>query len=298
MVSSHTDRDRVREFWQALVADPDASVVQTRKSFDAMCAQFSIPQSARIDDLDAGGVPSLMVRTPGTSPRRLILWLHSGGYCIGSAQATGELAYRVSRATGSAVLLPNYRLAPEHPFPAALDDAVAAHHWARGHIDVEEVAVMGDSAGGGLAIALAVHLRDTGAAMPTVIAAISPLTDLAGEGQSTTARAELDPIPMGPMVANFGALYLDGRDPKTTPLASPLWADLHDLPPTLIQVGTHESLFDDSARIAEKLAGAGVDVEFAVAEGMTHIWPLFPFLAEAAEALERIAGFLESRRSA
>jgi monoterpene epsilon-lactone hydrolase len=296
MVSTHTDRDNVRRFWEALVADPAASLEDTRARFDELCEQFEIPADASIEHVEAEGVPSLAVAAPGASPSRVALWLHSGGYCIGSAAATAELAYRVSRATGSTVLLPDYRLAPENPFPAALDDATAAYMWAVNSPGVEEVTLMGDSAGGGLAIALAVHLRDSRLPAPKALIALSPLTDLAGEGESTIARAELDPIPLGAMVANFGAAYLNGRDPKGTALASPLYAELHDLPPTLILVGTHESLYDDSTRIVDKLASAGTEVEFLIAEGMTHIWPVFPFLEQSAAAVARIGGFVQSRR--
>ena len=207
--------------------------------------------------MTAGGVPAHWLTAPGADTGRVLLFLHGGGYELGSVRSDGELAARLGRASGMRVLFPEYRLAPEHPFPAAIDDVRAAWRWLRAGQDVSarSIAVAGDSAGGGLAVALLVALRDAGQPLPAAAALMSPTVDLTSSGASMTERADQDPISTPAMLAQFASDYLAGADPKT-PLASPLFAALAGLPPLLIQVGTADLLLSDSERLAAAAAAS------------------------------------------
>ena len=190
-------------------------------------------------------MPAHSLAAPGADTGRVLLFLHGGGYELGSLRSDGELAARLGRASGMRVLFPEYRLAPEHPFPAAIDDVLAAWRWLRTGQDLSatSIAVAGDSAGGGLAVALLVAARDAGEALPAAAALMSPTVDLTSSGASMTERADQDPISTA-MLRQFASGYLAGADPKT-PLASPLLASLAGLPPLLIQVGTADLLLSD-----------------------------------------------------
>ena len=205
---------------------------------------------ARIEKVSADGVPAEWVAAPGADERRAVLYLHGGGYVIGSINTHRRLAYDISAASGAKVLLIDYRLAPEHPFPAAIDDAAKAWRWllAQG-FEPKRLAVAGDSAGGGLTIATLVNLRDLKLPLPACAVAISPWVDLEGLGGSIESRAEQDPMVQKPGLIWMAGLYLNGASPRT-PLAAPLYADLKGLPPVLVQVGTAETLLDDATRIA------------------------------------------------
>jgi acetyl esterase/lipase len=194
------------------------------------------------------------------------------------------------------VLVIDYRLAPEHPFPAAVDDAAAAWRWmlAQG-LDPERIAIAGDSAGGGLTIATLVNLRDRKLGLPGCAVAISPWVDLEGLGSSIAGRAAQDPMVQKDGLLWMAGMYLAGKDAKT-PLAAPLHADLGGLPPILVQVGTAETLLDDSTRIAERLHAAGVDVKLAVWPNMLHVFPFFaPILSEGRDGCLEIGSFIRSR---
>ena len=212
------------------------------------------------------------------------------------ARSDGELAARLGRASGMRVLFPEYRLAPEHPFPAAIDDVLAAWRWLRTDQDLSapSIAVAGDSAGGGLTVALLVALRDAGEALPAASALMSPTVDLTSSGASMTERADQDPISTPAMLRQFAAAYLAGADPKT-PLASPLFASLTGLPPLLVQVGTADLLLSDAERLAAAATEAGVDVRLEVGEGLTDVYQLLLGTPEAAQATEQIGKFLRAR---
>jgi monoterpene epsilon-lactone hydrolase len=283
---------RANDLLRHLVSEPEAEMNDFRRLYDEVCANFELPADADVEAVDAGGVPALWVSAPGTARDQVVVMLHGGGWCMGNAKGYRELAYRVSKAGDCRVLVVDYRLAPENPFPAPMDDAVAAYRWAREQDGVRKVAFVGDSAGGGLVFSALVKLREDGDPSPSASVAMSPLVDLAGEGASVTERAHLDPLPVGALITAMGGAYLAGAEPKATPLASPLYADLHGLPPLFVLVGTHEGLHDDAVRIVEKVRAAGGDVELEIGEEMPHIWPIFNFLPEAQASTNRIGDFL------
>src|ERR1700722_1241930 len=217
-----------------------------------------VPGDVLVEEVSAGGVPAHWLTAPGADDGRVLLFLHGGGYEFGSVGSDGELAARLGRASGMRVLFPEYRLAPEHPFPAAIDDVLAVWRWLRADQDLSarSIAVAGDSAGGGLTVALLVATRDAEEALPAAAVLMSPTVDLTSSGASMTERADQDPISTPAMLRQFASDYLAGADPKT-PLASPLFAALTGLPPLLIQVGTADLLLSDSERLAKAAAQAG-----------------------------------------
>jgi acetyl esterase/lipase len=260
---------------------------------------WPVPDDCATASVDAGGVPAHWVCAPGSTPDRRVLYLHGGGWVAGGFGSHGSHAARVSAATGCAVLLPEFRLAPEHPFPAALDDALASFRWMRGHgpagrAPASALFVAGDSGGGGLALSLLVALRDAGEPLPAAAFAFSPVTDLTCSGESMRTRAAADVVVSPRLVPQAAALYCGGTDPRE-PLVSPLFADLRGLPPLLLQVGDAEVFLSDSLRFAEKARGAGVDVALDVWPEMLHGFPLWaPVLPEGGEALRRVGRFVES----
>jgi acetyl esterase/lipase len=262
----------------------------------AMAKAFPTPEDVRYEPLQVGSVPAEWVTAPGADASRAILYLHGGGYAIGSISSHRELAARISRAAGARVLLIDYRLAPEHPFPAAVDDAVAAYRWlVASGLTPPGLAIAGDSAGGGLTVAALVSLRDSGDTLPAAGVCLSPWVDLEGTGASMTERAALDPMVAADRLRVYANAYLGGADPRS-PLASPLYADLRGLPPLLIQVGTAETLYDDASRLADRARTGGVEVTFEACQDMIHVWQIFAsMLPEGREAIDRIGEFLRAK---
>lgn len=273
------------------------TVDQFRALFDRLVAWApDAPRSATIRPDRVGGVPGEWVTAAGVpAAGGVLLYLHGGAYCWGRPSYYRRLTWRLSAACAVPVFAADYRLAPEHPFPAAVEDATAAYRGLlQGGHEPERIAVAGDSAGGGLTFAALVALRDAGERMPAAAAALCPWTDLAGTGESVAANARADPMfpPEGAGISRAAAVYLNGADP-TTPLASPLYADLRGLPPTLIQVGSTEILLDDSRRMAARLADAGVPVELDVWPDMPHVWQMMAdYVPESRRAVDRIGAFV------
>jgi epsilon-lactone hydrolase len=280
------------------VAQP--TIEGIRAAMDRLGDRFLPANDIAIEAVSAGGVPAEWIRAPGVSEERTVLFTHGGGYCIGSPRTHRDLVGRLSRASGARFLAIDYRLAPEHPFPAAVEDAIKAYEWliAQGIVPAQ-LALCGDSAGGGLALALIVALRERGAPLPAAVACISPLTDLAYTGETLTTNEALDPISRRDTSAALAQRYLGGQDAARNPLASPLYADFKGFPALQILVGSHEILLDNSTRVAERARAAGVDVEIEVWEGMVHIWPYFAaILPKGQEAIERIGAYLAGRLGA
>ncbi|MBM4441228.1 MAG: alpha/beta hydrolase [Candidatus Rokubacteria bacterium] len=272
------------------------TVAEQRAQYDKAEQAFPVPGDVRVERVHAGGVPSEWLAPQGEHPNVAILYLHGGGYVIGSARSHRHLAAAVGAAADAAVLLPEYRLAPEHPFPAALEDAVAAYRWLlEKNVAPARLVIAGDSAGGGLTIATLVAVREAGLPLPAAAVGISPWTDLSFSLPSHATRAAVDPIVTREGVGKMAVAYLAGRDPKT-PLASPLFADLRGLPPLLIQVGDDEVLLDDAVQLAERARQVGVDVTLEVAPTMVHVWHwFFPILDEGQQAIDRIGAFVRGR---
>jgi epsilon-lactone hydrolase len=288
--------DALRDRQKASASQAPLTLAERRATFTPGDRLHPIPDDVRVSEVTAGGVPAHWLDAPEADPGWVLLFLHGGGYQLGSVRSDGELAARLGRASGMRVLFPDYRLAPEHPFPAAIDDVLAAWRWLRTGQDLaaSSVAVAGDSAGGGLAVALLVATRDAGQALPAAAVLMSPTVDLTSSGASMTERAGQDPISTPAMLRQFASDYLAGADPET-PLASPLFASLAGLPPLLIQVGTADLLLSDSERLAAKAADAGVDVTLEIGEGLPHVYQLLLGTPEATHATEQIGTFLRAR---
>lgn len=271
-------------------------VGQSRLGFEKMAELLGGAPDAKCEKVDAGGVPAEWVMAPGCDAQRAVLYLHGGGYAIGSINTHRRLAYDVSAASGARVLVIDYRLAPEHPFPAPVEDATTAWRWLlQQGLAANRLAIAGDSAGGGLTIAVLVNLRDRKLGLPACAVALSPWVDLEGMGESITLRAAQDPIVQKAGLLWMAGMYLNGQDVRS-PLAAPLYADLKGLPPVLVQAGTAETLLDDSTRIAERLHAAGVDVRLALWPNMPHVFPLFaPILSEGREGCLEIGAFIRSK---
>jgi monoterpene epsilon-lactone hydrolase len=288
--------DAFRDQQKASASQAPPTLEERRAAFAPAGRVHPVPDDVLVREVTAGGVPAHWLAAPGTDPGRVLLFLHGGGFEFGSLRSDGELAARLGRASGTRVLFPEYRLAPEHPFPAAIDDVLAAWRWLRTDQDLSarSIAVAGDSAGGGLAVALLVALRDAGEALPAAAALMSPTVDLTSSGASMTERADQDPISTPAMLRQFASDYLAGADPKT-PLASPLFASLTGLPPLLVLVGTADLLLSDSERLATAAAKAGVEVILEIGQGLTHVYPILLGTPEAAEATEQVGKFLQAR---
>ena len=244
----------------------------------------------------ANGVNAAWISAPGAADDRAVLYLHGGGYIMGSLNTHRDMMGRISRAAQTRVLGLDYRLAPEHPFPAAVDDTVAGYRFLLDQgLPSARLAIAGDSAGGALTLAALVAGRDAGLPMPAAAVCLSPFLDLEGTGESITTRADVDPIATPEVIDVWAKAYLAGADPRT-PLANPLYADLAGLPPLLIQVGDHEVLLDDSTRLAERAQAAGVQVKLEIWPEMIHRWHSYAaVLPEGQQAIEDIGAFLREQ---
>ena len=281
-----------------------ASIQAQRDGFAAMLAGLPEVPGGRVEALGPGGadgVDAEWMRLEPGEPAGTLLYLHGGGYFQGSPVTHRRLVAALSKAGGVQSLNVNYRLAPENPFPAAVEDALAAYRWLisplGGDEDPQRVIVAGDSAGGGLTAALLVALRDAGDPLPAGAHLISPWTDLAGTGESMRTRAAADPFIDPAQSPNAAARYAGGAD-LTNPLVSPLYADLAGLPPLLIHVGDAEVLLDDSTRLAERAIVAGVPVELQIWDGAFHVFQmLVGMIPEADEAVAQAGAWMAKQLS-
>jgi monoterpene epsilon-lactone hydrolase len=273
----------------------DMDVHARRQRMEDMTAGAPVPEGTRTEAVAAGEVPAEWVVAEGAGAAT-ILYLHGGGYTVGSVRTHRALVARLSGASGLRGLTVDYRLGPEHRFPAAVEDAVAAYRWLVGRgVDPADVVVAGDSAGGGLAVATLLALRDAGDPLPAAGVCISPWTDLACAGDSMRTRAVADPMVQRDGLLGMAAAYLGGHDPRA-PLASPIHADLRGLPPLLIHVGTAETLLDDATRLADRARAAGVAVDLEIWDDMVHVWHAFaPMLPEAEQAIAGIGAWVRTR---
>jgi acetyl esterase/lipase len=282
---------------QMLRSRPDLgglTVQERRAGFETLAQLLPVPPDVRCEEVDAAGVRAEWLTPTDAATDRVLLHLHGGGYVVGSLRTVRQLAARIALASGLRCLSVDYRLAPEHPFPAAVEDATAAYRWLVGTgLDPSNVVLSGDSAGGGLVIATLVSLRDAGVPLPAAGVCLSPWVDLEATGQTMTTKSGVDPMVERKGLLEFADYYLAGADPRT-PLASPIYADLRRLPPLLIQVGTAEVLLDDANRLATRARDAGVDVTLEPWEEMIHVWHFFAaLLPEGQQAVNRIGEFIQ-----
>lgn len=275
---------------------PDISIQQSRAMFEQMMSAFPEPKDITPEAVDAGGVRGEWITVEGTAGDLTIYWLHGGGYCIGSIHTHRGFVARICSVSGARALLIDYRLGPEHPFPAAVEDAVAGYRWLLSTgVDPAQVIIGGDSAGGGLTVAALVALKEAGEPMPRAAVCISPWTDLALSGESYVSKVEADPMITIEGITRVRDAYVGTADVRS-PLASPIYADLAGLPPMLIQVGENELLLDDSTRLAERAKAAGVDVTLEVWPGMIHVWHFFAAeVPEAQQGIQRIGEWVRAR---
>ena len=276
--------------------DAPASLEDMRAGADGMGDLTAEPEGVTYTATDVDGLPALWADPVEAARDRVILLLHGGGYMSGSIRSHHKLAGHLARSTGCRALIVEYRLAPEHPFPAGLDDASATVSWllAQG-FNPAGIALCGDSAGGGLAVATLLTLREKYPQLPAACVLLSPWLDVEGTGESMTTRADLDMLvsPAGQAIGR--RMYLAGHDPRD-PLISPIYADLSGLPPLYIQVGDHECLLDDSTRLASNAQRDGVDVQLDVFPEMQHVFQLSAGnLPEADDAVQRIGEWLRPR---
>jgi acetyl esterase/lipase len=270
----------------------DAELPDLRQWLETFSTMSPPGEDVTFEPVDAGGVPGEWVTAPEARAGTAVLYLHGGGYALGSIATHRRLAGEISRSAQARVLLIDYRLAPEHPHPAAVDDAVSAYRWLLGQgFTPDNVAISGDSAGGGLTLATLLALRDQGDPLPACAVPISPWTDMEPSAESYTSRAELDPMVSAEGIKRMADWYLNGQDLRT-PLASPLHADLTGLPPLLVQVGDAEVLLDDATRFVDKAKTAGVDATCEVAADCPHVWHAIPGVPESEDAIARLGSFM------
>jgi acetyl esterase/lipase len=275
-------------------ADLGIDVAAERERNEGLLARLPPVEGVSFADADAGGRPALWVDPSEVRRQGAILYLHGGVYLMGSPRGYRSMASNIATESGMRVLLLDYRLAPEHPFPAAVEDVQAAYHWLLAQ-DLEplQVVIAGDSAGGGLVMALLLALRDDGQPLPAAAICLSPWLDLMADSGSRIDMAKRDHVVTTADLRRSAALYLDGADPQQ-PLASPLYGDMTGLPPLLIQVGSDEVLLDDATRLAEKAQAAGVNVTLELWQGMFHVWQMnSAFVPEGRQALAKIGQYIE-----
>ena len=261
---------------EQLAARPRATeIAQRRRDIDARGLAYGVATDVTVEKVSAGGVAAEWTATPGADRAGAVLYLHGGGYVIGSLDSHRHLASEIGRACATRSLAIDYRMAPEHPFPAAVDDTLAAYRFLLDSgIDPSRICIAGDSAGGGLVVAAMLAIRGAELRLPACGWCISPWVDLACTGATMRDNATRDPTVQKEGVLDMAGTYLAGADPLS-PLASPIHGDLRGLPPLLIQVGSVETLLDDSLALARVAALVDVSVDLQIWPEMIHVWHLF-----------------------
>ena len=274
----------------------DSDVDEQRRLLQELLSAQPLPAEVTVTAAALGGVPTAEITVEGIESRHVVLYFHGGVYVMGDAFLSADLASQVGRRTQAKVISVDYRLAPEHPYPAAVDDALAAYEaLLQSGVDPSDIAFAGESAGGGLAIATLVNARDHGLPLPAAAFVMSPYADLSLAGTTMETRHEVDPLLSREALQARVTDYTSGQDPALG-LISPVFADLSDLPPLIIQAGTHEVLLDDALRLAQRAASADVEVTLDITPGVPHVFQAYyPILGEAAAALDRAGQFLSAQ---
>jgi monoterpene epsilon-lactone hydrolase len=274
-------------------ADKTVTLEQRRQALENSARYLPIPRRMIVTRTKIDDIPAEWLRPPGSEPRRVVLYLHGGAYTMGSCATHRALASRIAIEANARVLLPEFRLAPENPFPATIEDALTSYRWIiQREASPEKTIVVGDSSGGGLAVSLLVLAREAGLSLPACAVCLSPWADLEMTGESIATRAQVDPICSLDESHYHAQLYAKGVERRAW-IVSPIYADLSGMPPMLIQVGDREILLDDSMRLAERAREDSVDVEVEVWDGMWHVWQLFAwYMPEGGHAIGNIGAFI------
>lgn len=271
------------------------SIQAIRDGLDYMASTTPIPKDVQWEDVDAGGVPAIWVTTPGCNPEHVILHYHGGGWIAGSAKNSREFLGRISRATKARVISVDYRLAPEHPYPAAIEDAFIAYKWLLSRdISPKHLILLGESAGGNLVLVTLLKARNANLPLPVAAVLLSPATDMTLTDGSFVSRVKIDPFLSPAMTRLMVGSYVPHPHLLQDPNVSPIYADLKGLPSLFIQVGTAEILYDHSINFAAKAKKAGVQVEVDEIQDGLHAMAMFPtIIPEAAKATENIVNFIQ-----
>ena len=277
-----------------------AAIADLREEYDRAVEIFPLPNGVSREEGTLGGVPGEWLRPEDADASRVLLYFHGGGYVLGSTRSHRHMVAALAAGAGVHAFSADYRLAPEHPFPAAVEDGAAAWQGLlESGIDPAHAVIGGDSAGGGLTVATLVKARDDGLPMPAGGLCISPWTDMTMEAGSYAAKAGSDPMVKKDQIERWTGVYLGAETDRRHPWASPLYADLEGLPPLLVQVGSEEVLLDDSVSLAEAARRAGVEVQLTVADEMIHVWHWFDRLLDRArEGIDEAAAFIRARTGA
>jgi epsilon-lactone hydrolase len=272
--------------------------LERRQRLDEVGEAWPVADDVRLEDVDCGGVPGEWSLAPGSDRSRVLLFFHGGGYCSGSIVSHRRMVTEAGRAARMRTLAIGYRLAPEHPYPAAHHDALTAWRFLRSHgLAADRIVVGGDSAGGNLTITLINALRAAGEELPACAWLVSPWTDLTMSGSTLATKEAVDPLIHKAYLEELAAAYVPAGIDRSDPLISPLFADLHGLPPTLIQVGSAETLLADASRFAAAAGSADIDVTLEIWPYMIHAWPLWnAALSDGRRALARAGDFIRTRQ--
>lgn len=280
------------------VFDPKSgTIVERRKRIEDLARSMRAPSGVQVESLTANGVPGEWLIPRQAAPGKVLLYFHGGGWVMCSTRTHRAMVGRLARAAGIKALSIDYRLAPEYPYPAALDDCLAAYQWLldQGY-PASGIVVAGDSAGGNLTLALLLKLRDGAGPLPAAVVCLSPATDLAGTGASMQTKADVDPVLILPIGSSPIAASYTGDHDLHDPYISPLYGDLHGLPPVLIHVGEDEVLLDDSVRFAEKACAAGVDARIVIWKNRFHVFQAYaPFIPDAQKSINQIGEFIRAQ---
>lgn len=293
------DIKKVREMLAAQPSRSEMTIPERRANSDRWDEAYPVPPEVTVASARVADVPVEWIGAPDVNEDAVLLFLHGGGYVVGSPASHRHLVAGLSEETGLQALLVDYRLAPEDPFPAAVEDGVSVYAALLTHgYEADQIVMAGDSAGGGLIIAMMLAVRDAGLPLPAAGVCLSPWTDLTGTAESLTTNAAVDPTVSKESLDFFAGQYLAGENPEH-PLASPIHCDLDGLPPLLIQVGSVETLLDDSVTLDAKARAAGVESTLEVWDEMIHVWHrYYPILQEAREANARVGEFVRGIISA
>jgi epsilon-lactone hydrolase len=279
-------RAHFQEMSDRMAADPEMDLPSLRYLFEAIHQRAAEAPGVSYEEVDAGGVPAMWCRPEGAVDNAAIFYTHGGGFVCNTMYSHRKLAAHLAKAAGIPALVIDYRLAPEHPFPAQLEDAVTAYRWLLDQgVPAQRIAAAGDSAGGNLATSLVLKLRDDGLPLPGAIVGLSPWYDMEHKGKTIESNAGTDALVQMAVLQNMSMMFLGEHGSPKDPLANPLYADVAGLPPIYLTAGDHETLQDDTERFADKARTAGVQVTVHIEPGQQHVYPYMAGRAPEADSV-------------